>query len=98
VFRLTYNGLEEPVAVTRDGRVAGFYIPVSAGIDERWLAGLRPGEPGSGSSSPAGASALRDQVATDASRDPSAHPGPSVPGAPMTQAERDRVLRKVRTK
>lgn len=92
VFRLTYAGLEQPVTVTRDGRTLGVYIPISAGIDLRFLSGLRPGEPPSGSV--VSATSSTPQVDANVSRDPLAHPGTSTTGA-MSQADRDKVLRKV---
>lgn len=44
-FRKTYPRLTEPVAVTALGRVIGHYVPVGSAIDDRFVAGLRPGEP-----------------------------------------------------
>jgi hypothetical protein len=46
-FRKTYPTLTESVAVTALGRVIGHYVPISVAIDDRFLAGLRPGEPAS---------------------------------------------------
>jgi hypothetical protein len=46
-FRKTYPRLEEPIAVTALGRVIGHYVPISVAIDDRFVAGLRPGEPAS---------------------------------------------------
>ena len=95
-FRVTYVRATEPIAVTVLGRVIGHWVPINTSIDARFTEGIRPGEPAS--NSPSGAAvvaAVRStpQAVTDASSDPSAHPGTSARG--MTQAERDKVLRKV---
>ena len=98
MFRVAYVGLEEPAAVTVLGRVIGYYIPASVAIDERFLAGLRPGEPPS-HEAPERTRGDGD-AAVGAVVEP-AHPSPSgasqalKPTAGMTQAEKDRVLRAV---
>lgn len=46
-FRKTYPTLTEAVEVTALGRPIGRYTPISTAIDDRAVAGIRPGEPSS---------------------------------------------------
>jgi hypothetical protein len=98
IFRLTYAALDESVAVTVLGRVIGWWTPVPRPGQEQAAAGepvVVPGRTeapdlrGDGvSSSPSGAvEAPPARLST---------PGGSVTG--MTQAAKDRVLRKVATR
>lgn len=52
VFRVTYVGIDRPVAVTVLDRVIGHWVPINHSIDSRFAEALRPGEP----ESPSGAS------------------------------------------
>lgn len=46
-FRRIYPSLDEAVEVMVLGRKIGTYTPISAAIDDRAVAGIRPGEPAS---------------------------------------------------
>lgn len=110
IFRLTYVHEHEPVAVTVLGRVIGHYVPVGVAIDDRFIAGLRPGEPASrpgqeptAESSGSSSDTPGRTEAPDADLGAAAVP-PSPPvsrgrqpaaGPGMTQRDRDKVLHRV---
>ncbi len=78
------------------GRVIGHYVPVSVAIDDRFIAGLRPGEPASRPGQDPVAESSGSSPAPGRPEAPEQSPGDSRRPAPrMTQADKDKVLRRV---